>query len=314
MSEDDEIIYVRDGQVINEKYKKNVKFLPFENEDKPTPTPKITIQSPIFESNVTFERIKCETNLDLKCQKNVMFSSCSIIVDTKDIKINYNLTIIDAEILNKNKEKKELISIHISNNKTLKITDVNINCNTLEVNDKSTLILSNYGSYPYINCNQIVLNGQSEIKNNGFRLVTNKLSLLNGRIENKVNTIIDQETNKKFGLFSTLIFSILEYKKGEIINEQGCFVITPSKNCKLSKIIKNQENGYYLNFQKNEIVIQQNKNEKNEKNEKKVVKEVKESYQNIEKKSTSYIYLMIFISIILILLYIFYAYIYNKIN
>ncbi len=286
-------LVIPDGSI----FKNNVTFKRSEDDMSSNTSSNFTlvINSVTFEKGANFQQLLCQTNLNFNVKEEnlISFSYCSISSEKsseKLININYNIEIKDSEFLNENisvtfsdklEKKDKLITTFI---------DTKISCNILKLEKNFTLNLQNNGSYPLFKSNQIIIDGNSILNNYGYRISTNKLSLLNGKINNNYLSFSDIDNpTKMVGLFSHLLFPILEYKKGEIINEEGCFVITPSKHCKLKKIIKNK--GYFLNFQNEGIKIEKPKTEN--------FIDTIENY-DYEKYSWKYIYLFIVVGFLLI--------------
>jgi hypothetical protein len=262
----------------------------------------LVINSVTFEKGANFQQLVCQTNLNFTVQEDnlISFSNCSISLEKsleKLVNINYKIEIKDSEFLNEN------ISITFSNkldkldNKLIAtFIDTKISCNFLKLEKNFTLNLQNNGSYPMFKSIQIIIDGNSILNNYGYRISTNKLSLLNGKIINNYLSFSDvDDSTKMVGLFSHLIFPILEYKKGEIVNEEGCFVITPSKHCKLKKIIRNK--GYFLNFHNEGIKIEKAKSEN--------FVDTIENYDYEKYSWKHHIYLFIILGFLLFLLLIF---------
>lgn len=244
----------------------NVKFL--NNLSSPVPVYNgkklnfVNINNVIFKNGATFENIICKTNLNFKSNNKIIFKNCSLELND-EANIDYDINIIDSEI--KNIQNSSIYFV----NSNSKLQNIKLTCDKLSLDKLSDLILINNGSYPNINCNEIIINNNSSIENYGYKISTNKLSLLDGIINNNYNkfTNLDYDPSKfspeEIGLFSTLMYSIIEYKKGKIINHEGCFIITNSDN---NNFIENK--GYLLNFEPDKIKINSLNNSKSEINNK----------------------------------------------
>ncbi len=266
----------------------------------------LVINSVTFEKGANFQQLVCQTNLNFTVQQDnlISFSNCSISLEKsyekspeKLVNINYNIEIKDSEFLNENISITFSDKLDKRDNKVIAtFTDTKISCNVLKLEKNFTLNLQNNGSYPMFKSIQIIIDGNSILNNYGYRISTNKLSLLNGKINNNYLSFSDvDDSTKMVGLFSHLLFPILEYKKGEIANEEGCFVITPSKHCKLKKIVRNK--GYFLNFHNEGIKIEKAKSEN--------FVDTIENYDYEKYSWKHHIYLFIILGFLLFLLLIF---------